>query len=175
MAVTIDVGQMLVNFKESYAALFKMITAGTYVMGIAFGVMAIYSLREYGESKAMMSSQSSIKAPAIYLLIAAVFLYLPTAMDMLMKSTFGDSTTPISYDSMGSGAVISYNVKMVIVYLVQLIGLISFIKGWLILSQSAKQQGQSSMGRALTHIIGGMLAINILGTKNIIWATFGLS
>ena len=50
-----------------------------------------------------------------------------------------------------------------IVQFIQLVGLISFIRGWFILSQaggSGAQQG--SFGKGIIHIIGGILAINFI-------------
>jgi intracellular multiplication protein IcmC len=92
-----------------------------------------------------------------------------------MQSTFGASTTPLSYSDTVNSAVLAADVQIAILRLVQIIGVIAFIRGWLILAQSARQGSQPVIGRALTHIIGGILAINIIGTKNVIWATFGLS
>ena len=175
MALSINVGEMLVNLSESYTPIFKMLTGGAYVMGFAFGMLAIYSLKEYGQARTMMSSNTSLKPAVIYMLVASVFLYMPSVVDILMQSTFGATTIPISYSETGSTDVVSADVQIAILRLVQLIGVIAFIRGWFILAQSAKQGTQSVVGRALTHIIGGILAINIIGTKNVIWATFGLS
>lgn len=174
MSFAVDAGQMLVNLSQSYGPVFKMLTGGAYVAGVAFAFLSVYSLKEYGESRTMMSSSTSLKPAAIYMLVAMVFLYFPTAVDVLMDSTFGSNVIPIA-DGVQSGGVLGADVQMAILRMVQLVGVIAFIKGWFILAQSAKQGAQPVLGRALTHIIGGILAINIVGTKNVIWATFGLS
>lgn len=174
MSVALDAGEMLKNFAESYEAIFNMLTAGAYVAGIGFGLLSIYSLKEYGEQRSMMSTSTSIRPSLMYMLIAMVFLYLPSAVDVLMMSTFGESAIPIA-DGSTTGSVVSVDIQLIIFRIVQLVGLISFIRGWFILSQSAKSGGQPVMGKALTHIIGGVLAINIVGTKSVIQATFGLS
>jgi hypothetical protein len=57
---------------------------------------------------------------------------------------------------------------------VQLIGTISFIKGWVNLTHTSNPNGRSSMGKAVTHIVAGLLAINIEGTKEILQASFGM-
>ena len=57
--------------------------------------------------------------------------------------------------------------------LVQVMGVIAFIRGWVLLGHAGEQNAQQGMfGKGLTHIIGGILAINIVGTKDLIWNTF---
>ncbi len=174
MAISVDVGQMLVNLSQSHDAVFKMLTGGAYVLGFAFAVLAIFSLKHLSESRTMMSGQQSLGPPLMYFLVAAVFLYMPSAIDSLMMTTFGATASPIGY-SETSGDVVSADVTRAIYLMVQMVGLVAFIKGWLILAQSAKGGGSQQLGKALTHILGGILAINIIGTKNVIWASFGLS
>lgn len=170
--MSIDIGQMLINLSQSYSAIFKMVTAIAYVMGLSFLVMSIFSFKQYAESHNSMSG-GGLKAPLLYILVATVFLYLPSAIDTLMESTFGAKDTALSYSD--SGDMVSMGIQEAVFRLSQIVGLIAFIRGWLILAQSAKQGAQPALGRALTHIIGGILAINIVGTKNVIWATFGLA
>jgi hypothetical protein len=54
---------------------------------------------------------------------------------------------------------------------IRLIGYIAFVRGWLMLNQTA--QGKDGvMGRALTHILGGVAAINVKTTAYMLAATF---
>ena len=176
MSLAVDAGQMLVNLSESYNAVFKMLTGGAYVAGVAFAFLSIYSLKEYGEARTMSSSRdTSLKPALVYMLVAMVFLYFPSAVDVLMQSTFGADSIPIADGVSSSSAILTADVQLAILRLVQIVGVVAFIRGWFILAQSAKGGGQPVLGRALTHIIGGILAINIIGTKNVLWATFGLS
>ena len=56
-----------------------------------------------------------------------------------------------------------------LVLYIQFVGLLSFVKGWFILSKSVgygAQQGSVSKG--VTHILGGIVAINFISMVNII-------
>lgn len=170
-----DVAQMLVNLSAAYDPIMKMISGGAYTMGAAFAFMGIYQLKEYGEARTMMSSQTSLKAPLTYLIVAAVLVYLPTAVDILMMSSFGNTGSPLTYSTAGGSALVPADVTYAVLRLVQIVGLIAFIRGWVLLAQASKQGAQPALGKALTHIIGGILAINILGTKDVIGATFGVT
>jgi intracellular multiplication protein IcmC len=169
----VNVGQMLVNFSNSYGPIMKMLTGGAYLLGIVFILLGVLQLKMYGESKTMMSTSNSLKLPLTYFIVGSVFLYLPTAIDMMMLSTFGDAITPLGYMDIKS-TIVPDDVIMAVLRIVQIVGLISFIRGWIILVSAAKQGAQPALGKALTHIIGGILAINVVGTKAVLSATFGL-
>ncbi len=55
----------------------------------------------------------------------------------------------------------------------QLIGAIAFVRGWLMLKRFVEGAANVSMGAALTHIIGGCIAINIGAFLKIMDKTFG--
>jgi hypothetical protein len=54
----------------------------------------------------------------------------------------------------------------------QLIGIIGFIRGWLILKSSVEGSGQATIAQGLTHIFGGAMAINIFQILEIFNYTF---
>ena len=121
-----------------------------------------------------MSGGGTLRTFLIYILVASVFLYLPDAIDILIETSFGGKMHPLAYDTT-QNSVVPYDIKLNIMRLVQIVGLVSFLRGWLILAQSAKQGSQSSTSKAITHIVAGILAINIQGTQNIIFNTFGIT
>lgn len=165
---------MIINLSYSFADLWKLGTAASYVLGFLLAFKAIHHLRLYGEARTMMSMHTNLKTPIIYLFVASALIFMPTMYHVLLLSTFGTGTTsPLDY----AGTSFFPPMFMRAFYgLIQVIGLFSFIRGWLIMSRSAEQSSQPGMmGRALTHIIAGLFAINVVGTKNLIFATFGLS
>jgi intracellular multiplication protein IcmC len=58
---------------------------------------------------------------------------------------------------------------------VQVIGVIAFVRGWLILKKVVEGSGNVSLAQGLTHILGGVLAINIFQFLLIMDHTFGLN
>ncbi|TAL58983.1 MAG: type IV secretion protein IcmC [Legionella sp.] len=166
---------ILNNIANSVYPVERLLTGAAYLIGCAFLFKAIYSLKVYGEARTMMSSNASIKEPLIYLLIGAGFIYFPTTFQILMKSSFGYSNVlqyaPVSSGNnaldqlFGAGSVVGRPLTMII----QVIGLVAFIRGMVLLARSSSQgQQPGGTGKGLVHIIGGILAVNIVGTLTVI-------
>lgn len=166
---------LLTNIAKSLAPVERLITGGAYLLGIAFMFKAIYSLKAYGESRTMMSSSTSAKEPIVYLLVGGVLLYFPTTLQVLMQTTFNYSTVlqyaPVNSKSnaldtlFGTGSIVGRPLTM----LIQVIGLIAFIRGWVLIARSASQgQPPGGTGKGFIHVFGGILAINIVGTITMI-------
>lgn len=165
---------ILNNIANSLVPVQRLITGFAYLMGCAFIFKAIYSLKTYGEARTMMSSNTSMKEPVVYLVVGAVFIYFPTAFEILMQSTFGyqnilqyapvNSGSP-AFDIFSSGSAAGRPLAI----LIQVIGLIAFVRGWVLIARSASQgQPPGGTGKGLVHVFGGILAINIVGTINMI-------
>ncbi|MDF1678748.1 MAG: type IV secretion protein IcmC, partial [Legionellaceae bacterium] len=87
---------ILINLANSLLPVQNLITGAAYLIGIAFALKALYSLKVYGEARTMQSSSSSIKEPVFYLLIAGMLIYFPTGFEVIMNTTFGYSNV-LSY------------------------------------------------------------------------------
>lgn len=164
---------MLENFASQFPDIEELVTAAAYVLGFVFMVRGIYYLKIYGELRTMMSSNASLRPPLTYLLVGVAFLYLPSTIDVVLATVYGsDEVTPISYTSETGG--VAYGEALKVFYMfIQLIGYIAFVRGWIIISHTAQQGGRETVGKGITHIIGGILAINVIATKDILWNTFG--
>lgn len=181
VACAIDMGSysaedMLLNLQQSLPALFKLATAGCYLLGIVMCFKGLYDLKQYGESRTMMSGQRDIKAPLFELMIGTLCIYSPTAFSTVMMSTFGYSSV-LSYNDMStsSGQPLSPSGE-VILQMIQVMGVFAFVRGWVLLARSAGGAGQHGVfGKGLAHVFGGVFAINIVGTCNVIAATFGIT
>lgn len=171
---TMDALSMLANLSKSYPAITFFVTGGCYIVGMMLAIRAIYYLKVYGELRTMMSTQSSLKIPMTYILTSAVFLFIPTAFQTMTMTIFGTSSA-LGYDQVNSS--INPIVMQAVGGFVQLLGLVSFVRGWLIIVANAQSPGggQASFGKGLTHIIGGLLLVNIYGVASVVWNTFGLS
>lgn len=165
---------ILTNIANNLVPVEKLITGSAYLMGVAFAYKAITSLKHHGE-RASAQQQAGLKEPIVYFLVAAVFIYFPTAVSVLMKTSFGYSNV-LAYGSLqtqnptlntlfGPGSEVGRSLSLII----QVIGLIAFIRGWILISRSATH-GQSPGGtsKGIMHIIGGILAMNIVGTLEVL-------
>lgn len=165
--------QMLQNFASQFPDIEQLVTAAAYVLGFVFVVRAIYYLKIYGELRTMMSSNASLRPPLTYLLVGVAFIYLPTTIDVVLATVYNTSeVTPISYSSDTGGVAYGEAIRVFYMF-IQLIGYIAFIRGWIIISHTAQQTGRETVGKGIVHIIGGILAINVVETKDILWNTFG--
>lgn len=171
-----DAGQIFINLSESLPALWRMATGAAYLMGLSFAARAVWQMRQYGELRAMMSTQTNLKGILLLLTVAAVFMYLPQAFAVIMQSSFGYSSpqSALSYSGPSVGGLSAEGMTAVI-QLVQFTGLIAFIRGWLLLVKSSQPGQQGGLSKGLTHIIGGVLTINIVGTEQVIAATLGFT
>lgn len=166
---------IFVNFANSLGPVYKMVTGAAYVMGIAFAFKALYSLKVYGEMRTMMSSNTSMKEPLTYLLIAGVFVYLPTGFAVIMNTLFEQSNV-LAYSQTSMGGAMEFlfgsgnsSFGRALTITIQTIGVIAFIRGWVIVGRSAGQgQQPGGAGKGIMHIIGGVLAMNIIGTMQVV-------
>lgn len=170
-----DATQILINLSDSLGPVSQLISGAAYLIGISFAFKALYHLKIYGELRTMMSSNTSFKEPMAYLFVAAIFIFLPTGVSLIMSTTFGYAN-PLAYSEWPSAGGTSVSPGMIAVFrLVQVIGLIAFIRGWIFIVKSQGQGAQGGFGKGLTHIFGGIAGMNIIGTAQVISATLGIN
>lgn len=169
-----NVQELLVNLSTSLPPVWRLVTGLSYLLGVGFLMRAVYALKIYGDQRTQMSQNPSIKTPLIFFVVGAALIFLPSTKSVVLTTIFAYSTPmPLSYDS--AVPLVSDQVVAILLRIVQLVGMMSFIRGFLILAQATTHSGgQHTFGKAATHIIGGILAINIEGTKEVFQATFGM-
>lgn len=165
---------MLVTVTNEFPNLYHLITASAYIMGIAFIFRGVYQLKVYGDLRTMMSVQTNFKATMMVFFAGAALLYTPTAFKSMLLSTFATTTItdPMSYHS--AKGIWNPRAAQAVLRFIQLIGTISFIRGWVYLTHTSNPNGRSTFGKAVTHIIAGLLAVNIEGTREMLQASFGI-
>ncbi len=167
-----DASTMLLNLAATIPNFMLMLTGLAYVMGMFFVVKGVMGLREFGESRTMMSSHHSLKGPAIYLAVGAALMYLPTSIAVGYNTFWGD-TNPYSYvnDSGDQWSTLYQDCFL----FVQLIGVFTFIRGLVVLTQLGGQGGQpGTFAKGITLIVSGALCINLYEFINMVYATLSL-
>lgn len=174
MEWTTSTTNIIINIANNILPLQNLISGLAYLIGISFIVKALYSLKVYGEARSMMSSNSSIKEPAIYILVGSLLIYTPTAVEIMMNTTFGYSTI-LSYAPIGGSSWLGTffgsdtEIQKPLMLIVQIVGLYAFIRGWVLIARAASQgQPPGGTGKGLVHVFGGILAMNIVGTIQVI-------
>jgi intracellular multiplication protein IcmC len=165
--LTINTAKMLQNFIE----LGNIIQTAGILMGLALLMGAFFHFHRYGQTRTFMSHQVTIAKPLVMLIAAVSFLCLPFFIGTFMN-TFWSTHTPIKYATSGSGW--DPLVEPLLVF-VRIIGVGSFMRGILLISRTGHydQQGGKVM-RALIHMIGGLLAVHVVGTKELLASILGM-
>ncbi len=167
---------ILNNIAANLVPVQHLITGAAYLIGVAFAFKAIYSLKAYGEARTMMSSgNANLKEPLAFLFVAGIFIYLPTGVAIILNSTFGSSSilqyAPVTRGDQAITSIFgtSSTIGRPLALIIQTIGIVAFIRGWVMLARSASQgQPPGGTGKGLMHIFGGILAMNIVATIEII-------
>ncbi|MDE2029884.1 MAG: hypothetical protein KGI97_04890 [Alphaproteobacteria bacterium] len=174
-ASTLDV--MLTNFVNNiHDPLLGLVSIIAWVAGLLFVVRGLVKASKYG-------FDPRANSPHIILtniVFGALLLTIGSNLDMVMGSVFGASTIKgssvlnWSFASALGGASTSFQtaVKAGLTF-VQLIGAIAFVRGWLIMKKVVEGGGNVTMAQGITHIVGGVLAINIFWFLKIMDTTFG--
>ena len=166
------------NLLPSLLGLQKLITGTAYIIGVSLIMKGVMTLKQVGEHRNHMSQHHSLKEPMYYFLSGSFLLFLPSGLKIFLVTTFG-SENIMSYtqintsNSFINSITSSGDLAHSLVLIVQIIGLVSFIKGWLIISKSGGQSGhqQGGFGKGIMHIFGGVLALNVVQSLNILSKT----
>lgn len=166
-----NLATMLTNFATAVPNLMRMVTAGAYVMGMYFVMAGVMGMKHFGEMRTMMSQEHGVTGPLVEVFIGAAMLYLPSTIRTGL-STFWVSTEPYAYLT---GATDQYTTFINACYsIIQLIGVVAFIRGLMILQKVGSGKGQQdTLGKAIAHIGGGVLCINMYNTIQMLEATVG--
>lgn len=171
-ALEINAGTMIQNISQAIPNLMRLVTALSYVLGMSLVVKGVLELKQYGEQRTMMSSQHSLKGPIIFLVAGTILLYLPSSV-WVSLSTFWTNPNPYAYVQEGNDPW--WQTIKAVLMIIELVGVIAFIRGVMILTQLAGHSGQpGTFARAMAHMVGGVFCINMYQFVQTVRATLGL-
>jgi len=165
--------QVIENISGNIQNLVRLATSIGYVVGLWFVIKGVIELRHFGEMRTMMSQERGIGKPLILLSIGAALIYLPSSISSGIATIFNYSV-PYGYqvDTSNPWA----NLIHASFVILQLIGVVAFIRGLIVLSSLGGAGGQqNALARGMSHIIGGILCINMYYTVRVVLATMGMS
>ncbi len=153
---------------QIYVSQFELLVVGiSLISGIIF---MFIGLRRASLRAEMGPGQGSWASPISWLLSGIVLVALPRFLSVLSQSVFAD---PLQRDV---GDILALAPDMVsffqedmslqtiqgILRVVQLIGLIAVVRGIFILNSAIQPGSQAGIGAGITHLIGGILAYNVV-------------
>src|SRR3990167_10795031 len=158
---------MIIALASNMPQINAMVSAAAYVMGFFYMMKAVLTFKTMTESRSMMSTHSHIREPLMYITVGAMLIYLTTAVQVFLMTTFGTNTI-LDYNSGQIATIFSTDSELgkAMESIIKTIGLISFIRGWVLMARlgSGQQHQQGGMGKAFLHIFGGIMAMNIVAT-----------
>ena len=167
----VDAEAVLLNLSKAFPELMRLVTAIAYVMGMFMIIRGVAGLKEYGESRASRADHHSLKGALTLLICGTLLLYLPSSVQTGL-STFWTDPNPYAYDTGTHDSWFDFTQSIFLI--VQLIGTIAFIRGLVIMSHMGQSHSQSNFGKAMAHIVGGILCINLYQFIQVILNTLNL-
>lgn len=174
-AVNLGALEILRNLAFQLNPWFTAVEYTCYMMGFVLFFKALYHLKVYGELRTMMSRETSLKTPLTWMAVGTAFILFPTTLDTVMTSTFGESRILMYSDWKGSTTGTLAFAQASIFQIVKFIGFLSFVRGLMIITKAAQQGTQQRFGKGFTHVIAGILGMNIVATSNMMAATLGIN
>lgn len=171
-------GMLACFVNDIFGPLHSVLSFFAFVAGMVFIMIGI--------SRLLKSAQEGAKGPGgigtiMTFIMGGALISYNELMGAATTSFTGDATTKayatLQYTTGMSGsevgaahAVITAVIKFMIV-----VGLISFVRGLFIVRSVAEGNQQASMMAAVTHIVGGALAVNLGPLLNAVQETLGLT
>lgn len=166
--------QMMDKLSSNMPAVIRFIVAFAYVVGIWFVVVAVLELRVYGQARTMMPGNTSFTGPLSKFMIGVAMIFFPSIINLSMWTLWGQGTSsilvyPNTTDTQWQPLING------VISLIRVLGYISILRGLMMYTRAAQHGAQPGTGgKATVHIIGGVLAVNIVQTVKILNASLGL-
>lgn len=143
-----------------------------YITGIAFIFTGVNKLKKLGHRTAFMNVDSGVTGPLIMLFLGAMLIFFPSFLEVLSQSVFGTAEIDeLAYAESGDKLIDKIGPMVVVI---QFIGLIAILRGFLILTKVTGQGAQpGTISKGFIHIIGGVMSVHIVKTIEIMVNTFG--
>ncbi|MFA4995353.1 MAG: hypothetical protein WC521_08650 [Bdellovibrionales bacterium] len=172
------VTNFVLNFKEPLTNVASLVAI---LAGLFMIVNGLIKASKYGTDPKTYSMHSILTN----LGFGAILMTIGEMLPMMVHTVFGteeiSKSDTLQWDKLGAligGDGVSEKFIMAVnsaLTFVQVIGAIAFVRGWLILKKVVEGSGNVSLAQGLTHILGGVLAINIFGFLRIMDKTFGIN
>ena len=150
-----------------------------------FGYLAGMVLTVIGISRLLKTAQDGPSGPTgLGTIMTFVLAGVLFTMDELMTAFTGSlfnmnviETSAVLSVPIDGGVVDDHVLAVIrsILLFMMLVGWISFIRGFFILRDVAEGKGQASLMAAITHIMGGAIAVNLGPFMNAVQSTLGLT
>lgn len=165
---------MFASALDSFEALIELTVAVGYVIGIFLFIKGTFVLSNIGGQ----DPKANMKSVISHYVVGACVIAILSSVNILGNSmTLGaDGPGQILAPNVGGGgaSAIMQQAMISILTFLRFLGYVAIIRGWLIVN-SLVANGQSqgnTMGKGITHIIGGVALVYVQSTAMILSNTF---
>lgn len=169
--------QIFTNLNVSMQQIYPAMVSACLIMGSFLIVKAIFKLKKLGHKTAFMGSSGNMIGPVALILIGVALINAPTFIRVIITSLYANNVqNSISWTQAHSGGGTWYSTLTPMIGLIQVIGIFAFLRGAIILTKACNENAQpGNISKGLLHIVGGIMAINITGTIDLINNTLGFN
>lgn len=170
-----ELGQVLINISQNVLPNITGFLSGlTVVAGIIFIFLAMFKLKHLADFRNMMMGQQEVGKAIGLIVLGGVFIWMPFMIDAFTYSMFGMTAGGLQQKYPIAGGSSGYYIAFY--RLMQVVGLVSFVRGWFILAGAVKGQHQpGTFGKAVTHMLSGVVLINLKPFMVLLAPIFGQS
>ncbi len=151
-----------------------LLDAIAMIAGVYFVMRGIMMYRAFGQSQQAASGKAEIAGPLVHIVIGIVLWNIQQVKDVGLNTLGLPGNLQLSYIQ-DSGMEQWAKIQGVLGKYIKLIGYIAFLRGWFILSKMGHPGAQpGSVGKGITHIIGGLFLINFMDTAVLLAGLMGI-
>lgn len=177
-AASFSLDTAITNLGAAFGDLKQLIVAISYITGAFLVVRGLMMYKIFATQTMASANKGEFAGPLVFIIVGAILIYFPSTLDTSLTTVFGSKALQSPADFIGYKSLTKVQqfktLGDVIVKYIYLIGLIAFLRGWIILAKMGHSGAQpGSVGKGIMHIIGGIMLINIVATMNILAQTFG--
>lgn len=164
-AYAADIGSMFASFTSSAQEISKLINVAAYIIGIYLIINSIFKFTKINQQGGSLKGAVVMFACgcSLFSITGAISIALETA-SLGATPGAGDILAPASTGGMPAAMVAAMTGVLTFI---KMIGYIAFVRGWLLLNAAGNGK-EGALFRGLTHIFGGVAAINVTITAKII-------
>ena len=177
---TPDFVTALENLASTFGSISFLVVTISQIIGLVLVFRGIAMYKIFATQSMASSQKGELAGPLVHIVVGVAMIYLGSTIDVSLETLFGSKEVASANDIkayLPAGTDDKWQALMaVLMKYFKLIGLLAFVKGWIILSKMGHAGAQpGSMGKGLTHIIGGVLLMNIVDTMKLLSCSFGFS
>ena len=162
-----DITSIINHLGESIDPLTSAISALSLLLGFMMIWQSIKKLKTIADSRARYTGGGRMFIPLAYFLGGSALFFLPTMISIAKNTVFG-ADSPLAYGSWIQQLKEEYgNSTYIVTRMVQLAGLIWFIRGTVLLVHGS-EPGVQHGSKGLAFLTAGVLAVNITYTYNVL-------